>query len=94
MVPGSDGGISSDQEAVSLAQSIGFPVLIKAAAGGGGRGMKVAHAPEELATALRLLPAQGFIGGAMQPPPAGQWGMPREMLDKLPGYGPDVVVFL
>ena len=26
----------------------------------------------------------------MQPPPGGQWGMPRDMLDKLPGYGPDV----
>src|SRR6267143_4101973 len=33
---------------------------------------------------------KGFRGAAMQPPPAGQWGMPREMLDKLPGYGPDV----
>jgi len=58
VVPGSDGGISSDQEAVSLAQSIGFPVLIKAAAGGGGRGMKVAHAPEELATALATARAE------------------------------------
>src|SRR6267154_2611604 len=58
VVPGSDGGISSDQEAVSLAQSIGFPVLIKAAAGGGGRGMKVAHAPEELAAALATARAE------------------------------------
>src|SRR5205809_5588456 len=38
VVPGSDGGVSSDQEAAELAQSIGFPVLVKAAAGGGGRG--------------------------------------------------------
>src|SRR5712691_3243399 len=52
VVPGSDGAISSDQEAVSLARTIGFPVLIKAAAGGGGRGMKVAHGPDELAAAL------------------------------------------
>ena len=33
---------------------------------------------------------QGFKGAAMQPPPGGQWGMPKEMLEKLPGYGPDV----
>src|SRR5258705_5877301 len=58
VVPGSDGGISSDQEAVSLAQSIGFPVLIKAAAGGGGRGLKVAHAPGELPTALATARAE------------------------------------
>src|SRR6201986_3082718 len=37
-VPGSDGGISSDEEAVRLAHQIGFPVMLKAAAGGGGRG--------------------------------------------------------
>ncbi len=37
-----------------------------------------------------LTDGQGFRGAAMQPPPAGQWGMPKEMLDKLPGYGPDV----
>src|SRR6201988_1626872 len=41
VVPGSNDGLSSDEEAVSLAQAIGFPVLLKAAAGGGGRGMKV-----------------------------------------------------
>jgi len=33
---------------------------------------------------------QGFRAAAMQPPPGGQWGMPLEMLEKLPGYGPDV----
>src|SRR5207244_5096065 len=33
---------------------------------------------------------QGFKGAAMQPPPGGLWGMPPEMLEKLPGYGPDV----
>src|SRR6266436_5215692 len=33
---------------------------------------------------------QGFKGAAMQPPPGGQWGMPKEMLEKQPGYAPDV----
>src|SRR5947199_6554692 len=51
VVPGSEGGVGSDEEATLLANAIGFPVLVKAAAGGGGRGMKVAHAPEELANA-------------------------------------------
>ena len=51
-VPGSDGGVSSDKDAIAIAREIGFPVLVKAAAGGGGRGMKVAHLEDELATAL------------------------------------------
>ena len=37
-----------------------------------------------------LTEGQGFKGAAMQPPPSGQWGMPKEMLEKLPGYAPDV----
>jgi peptide/nickel transport system substrate-binding protein len=37
-----------------------------------------------------LTEGQAFRAAAMQPPPGGQWGMPRDMLDKLPGYGPDV----
>jgi acetyl-CoA carboxylase, biotin carboxylase subunit len=52
VVPGSEGGISSDSEAIAVARDIGFPVLVKAAAGGGGRGMKVARSAEELASAL------------------------------------------
>jgi acetyl-CoA carboxylase biotin carboxylase subunit len=58
LVPGSDGPVSSDQEAVSVARSIGFPVLVKAAAGGGGRGMKVAQQADELATALATARAE------------------------------------
>jgi acetyl-CoA carboxylase biotin carboxylase subunit len=42
-VPGSDGPIETEQQALEIARRIGFPVLIKAAAGGGGRGMRVAH---------------------------------------------------
>ena len=52
VVPGSDGGITDDREATKVANEIGYPVLIKAAAGGGGRGMKVARSQEELSTAL------------------------------------------
>jgi len=52
VVPGSDGGISSDAEAARIAGDIGYPVLIKAAAGGGGRGMKVVRGAAELTTTL------------------------------------------
>lgn len=52
VVPGSDGGITSDEEAHRVAAGIGFPVLVKAAAGGGGRGMKVALTAEGLSQAL------------------------------------------
>lgn len=43
VVPGSDGEIKDEAEAVKVANKIGYPVIIKAAAGGGGRGMRVAH---------------------------------------------------
>ncbi len=52
-VPGSDGGITDDDEAKKVAASIGYPVLVKAAAGGGGRGMKVARAETDLVDALQ-----------------------------------------
>jgi acetyl-CoA carboxylase, biotin carboxylase subunit len=52
-VPGSDGGITDDGEAKKVAASIGYPVLVKAAAGGGGRGMKVARAETDLVDALQ-----------------------------------------
>src|SRR5215469_11281370 len=41
VVPGSDGGVTSDTDAAAIARDVGFPVMLKAAAGGGGRGMKV-----------------------------------------------------
>jgi acetyl-CoA carboxylase biotin carboxylase subunit len=58
VVPGSDGGVTSDQEAMTIAKSIGFPVLVKAAAGGGGRGMKVAQTADELSNALATARAE------------------------------------
>ncbi|MBY0611912.1 MAG: acetyl-CoA carboxylase biotin carboxylase subunit [Beijerinckiaceae bacterium] len=51
-VPGSDGGITDDAEAMRVGEEIGYPLLVKAAAGGGGRGMKVARSKEDLSTAL------------------------------------------
>lgn len=48
LVPGSAGEVADMDEARAVAEKIGYPVLIKAAAGGGGRGMKVAHAASEL----------------------------------------------
>ncbi len=53
-VPGSDGAIGEGDDALAIANSIGFPVLVKAAAGGGGRGMKVARKPEDLLTAIAM----------------------------------------
>ncbi len=52
VVPGSDGGITDDAEAIRVAREIGCPVLIKAAAGGGGRGMKVAQTEADISLAL------------------------------------------
>ncbi len=43
IIPGSDGPIENENDAVKVAQKIGFPVIIKAVAGGGGRGMRIAH---------------------------------------------------
>jgi acetyl-CoA carboxylase biotin carboxylase subunit len=57
-VPGSDGAVTSDAEATQLANEIGYPVLIKATAGGGGRGMKVARSPADLSLALSTARAE------------------------------------
>jgi len=51
-IPGSRGAIGDETEALKIADQIGYPVIVKAAAGGGGRGMKVAANPEELVGAI------------------------------------------
>jgi acetyl-CoA carboxylase biotin carboxylase subunit len=57
-VPGSEGGIGSDEEARHLARDIGYPVMVKAAAGGGGRGMKVIRSEADLASAVATARAE------------------------------------
>ena len=52
-VPGSDGGVADVAEAKRVARAMGYPVIIKATAGGGGRGMKVAKSEDELEIAFR-----------------------------------------
>ena len=54
VVPGSEGAIETAEQAADIATQIGYPVLIKAAAGGGGRGMKVVPKPDALASAMRM----------------------------------------
>ncbi len=66
VVPGSEGLISNEKEAVRLAHEIGFPVLIKATAGGGGRGMRVAANDLALKSALQqaAVEAEAAFGNA------------------------------
>jgi len=54
LVPGSDGAITDLDEAKRVARAAGFPVIVKAAAGGGGRGMKVVHSEPALAGAVMM----------------------------------------
>ena len=58
-VPGSEGGVDSLNDAHEVAADIGYPVIIKATAGGGGRGMKVARTAKELESAFLTARAEG-----------------------------------
>ena len=53
ILPGSDGPLDSEEKALKLAKDIGYPVIVKATAGGGGRGMRVVRAPAELSHAVK-----------------------------------------
>jgi acetyl-CoA carboxylase biotin carboxylase subunit len=57
-IPGSAGLVSDIEEARSIADEIGYPVIIKASAGGGGRGMRIAHTPIALSSALATAQAE------------------------------------
>jgi acetyl-CoA carboxylase, biotin carboxylase subunit len=54
MLPGSDGPVENEERALKAARDIGFPVIIKAVAGGGGRGMRVVRSADELPQLLRM----------------------------------------
>lgn len=58
-VPGSEGGVPDYESAQKIAAEIGYPVIIKATAGGGGRGMKLAKTADDLETAFRTARAEG-----------------------------------
>ena len=58
-VPGSDGGVESFEEAHKIAERIGLPIIIKATAGGGGKGMRVVRKSEELESAYRACRSEG-----------------------------------
>ncbi len=58
-VPGSDGGVASLKEAQKIGEEIGYPVIIKATAGGGGRGMKVAQTADDMEKAFHSARAEG-----------------------------------
>ena len=58
-VPGSDGGVPDVETALKLGEEMGYPVIIKATAGGGGRGMKVANSAEEMPTAFSTARTEG-----------------------------------
>ncbi|MGH2399050.1 MAG: biotin carboxylase N-terminal domain-containing protein, partial [bacterium] len=53
VIPGSDGPVRKDNEALDVAKSIGFPLIVKASAGGGGRGMRLVHTRDDLRRALQ-----------------------------------------
>jgi acetyl-CoA carboxylase biotin carboxylase subunit len=54
ILPGSDGPVEGEEQALKVAKDIGYPVIIKATAGGGGRGMRVVEAPADLPQALKM----------------------------------------
>jgi len=58
VLPGSEDAVHSDKEAIATAEAIGYPVIIKAVAGGGGRGMRVVHNRAELLAALKTAQAE------------------------------------
>ncbi|NTW05098.1 MAG: ATP-grasp domain-containing protein, partial [Peptococcaceae bacterium] len=60
VVPGSPGPVDNEETAFRIAGEIGYPVMVKASAGGGGRGMRVANCPEELVSALQTASAESL----------------------------------
>ena len=61
VIPGSEGGISNEDEARSWAGDIGYPVIVKAAAGGGGRGMRICYDDKQLVKAFGTAQAEAVV---------------------------------
>lgn len=61
VIPGSDDVIDSPERALELADKVGYPVIIKASGGGGGRGMRIAHDQIELSEALRIASGEAQV---------------------------------
>ena len=55
VIPGSDGSVKGLKDAITIAEKIGYPVILKAAAGGGGKGIRVVNTPEEIETAYNIV---------------------------------------
>ncbi len=62
ILPGTKEGVSDVNEAIKIVKKIGFPVIIKATAGGGGRGMKIVHSPVTLPNAFAMARAEAQAG--------------------------------
>jgi acetyl-CoA carboxylase biotin carboxylase subunit len=67
IVPGSDGEIEHIEEAIEIAKNIGYPVIVKASAGGGGKGMRVVNSKDELISSIETAQkeAQNYFGNPM-----------------------------
>jgi len=61
ILPGSDGGLTNEKEALNIAHNIGYPVIVKAVAGGGGRGMRIVHSDESLKKAVVMASSEANI---------------------------------
>ena len=61
VVPGSDGTVDTVEKAVEMAEKLGYPVMIKAAAGGGGKGIRIANGPKELETNYNIVKQEAKI---------------------------------
>ena len=62
VIPGSEGGVRDEKAAVGLAKQIGYPVILKAAAGGGGRGMRIVRDEKQISTAFATAQAEALAG--------------------------------
>jgi len=74
LLPGSDGAVRDEAEARSVADTLGYPVLLKASLGGGGRGIRVVWDPDSLATAVRTSSERRAPRTTVSPPRSPEQG--------------------